>query len=244
MKISATGLNLVKQFEGCLKQTGDGTYKPYVCPAGVLTIGWGHTNHHGRQFNENTRWTKAQCDTALAEDMAGFEKAVERLVKVPLSQNQFDALVSFAYNCGEGNLSKSTLLRKLNAGDYDGAADQFAAWNKGGGKVLKGLVRRRAAEAALFRSTAKKPEVEPPPKPPAVDPMPQQADPPAQDRPSFLERIWMWLTGGGLAGAAAYFTDWRVVALLLIAFAVVMVSLLWLMGVDNVRRWIRGQVNR
>jgi lysozyme len=77
---------------------------------------------------------------------------VRRLVKVPLEPHQFDALVSFAYNCGEGNLGKSTLLEKVNGGDFAGAAKEFARWNKGGGKVLAGLTRRRASEALLFQN--------------------------------------------------------------------------------------------
>jgi GH24 family phage-related lysozyme (muramidase) len=84
--------------------------------------------------------------------MAGFEAAVRRLVKVPLEPWQYDALVSFAYNCGEGNLGKSTLLKKVNANDFAGAAKEFAKWNKGGGKVLAGLTRRRASEALLFQN--------------------------------------------------------------------------------------------
>jgi hypothetical protein len=180
--------------------------------------------------------------------VAVLDRAVERLVKVPLNQNQFDALVSFAYNCGEGNLGKSTLLRRLNAGDYKGAAAQFAAWNKGGGQVLKGLVRRRAAEAALFRATPsatkdepKKPE----PKPvPPRDPMPQEVEPPKEDKPSIFEKLWTWLTGGSLAGITAYLTDWRVVALILLFVAIVSVAGVWFMGPENVRQWVRRKVNR
>jgi len=151
MHISKDGLDLVKHFESCLKKTSDGRFRAYVDPVGVITIGWGHTNHHGRKFDRSSIWTQQECDDELATDLAIFEKDVDRLVKVPLSQFQFDALVSFAYNCGTGNLTKSTLLRKLNAGDYDGAAHEFSKWNKGGGKVLRGLTRRRAAEASLFK---------------------------------------------------------------------------------------------
>lgn len=180
MRISPRGLRLVKEFEGCLKPIGSGQFKPYVCPAGVLTIGWGHTNHHGRKFDAGSVWTQRQCDEALAEDMAGFEEAVTRRVKVPLNQNQFDALVSFTYNCGEGNLAKSTLLKRVNARDFRGAGLQFAAWNKGAGVVLKGLVRRRAAEALLFGTPTTTPAIIPPP--PDIEPMPQQVDGPKADQ--------------------------------------------------------------
>jgi lysozyme len=149
-KLSPSAFALIKSFEGCHKSDG-GMFKPYVCPGGVLTIGWGHTNHHGRQFDNKARWTQQECDAALEEDLEGFAAQVAAVVKVPLKQNQFDALVSFAYNVGLGNLKSSTLLKKLNAGDMAGAALEFHKWNRALGKVLPGLVRRRAAEALLFQ---------------------------------------------------------------------------------------------
>ena len=152
-KLTPTGAALIKSFEGCHKS--DGTlFKPYVCPGGVLTIGWGHTNHQGRQFDKTARWTQQDCDDAFDEDMQTFASQITALVKVPLKPNQFDALVSFGYNCGLGNLKSSTLLRKLNAGDYPGAALEFHRWNRSNGKVLPGLVRRRAAESLLFQGIA------------------------------------------------------------------------------------------
>lgn len=151
MRMSQNGLNLVKAFEGCLKRGADGKYRAYYCPAGVLTIGWGHTNHHGRRFDASAVWTRAECDAALEEDITGHEEIVSRLVKISANQNQGDALISFAYNCGEGNFAKSTLLRRLNAGDFEGAAAEFHKWTRGGGKVQPGLVRRRASESLLFQ---------------------------------------------------------------------------------------------
>jgi|SRR5215831_6192353 len=147
--VSEPGLDLIKHFESCLKSIGGGKYKAYKDPVGVLTIGWGHTNHHGRRFDASSVWSKGECDAELATDLAIFEKRVTDLVKVPLKQYQFDALVSFDYNTG--GLGKSTLLKKLNAHDYDGAANEFKRWNKGGGKVLAGLTRRRNAEEEMFR---------------------------------------------------------------------------------------------
>ncbi len=152
-QLSPTGGTLIKSFEGCHKTDG-AVFKPYVCPGGVLTIGWGHTNHNGRAFDKNARWTQKDCDAAFEEDMQGFSEQVSALLKVPVKQNQFDALVSFAYNCGIGNLKSSTLLRKVNAGDFAGAALEFHRWNRSNGKVLPGLVRRRAAEALLFQGIA------------------------------------------------------------------------------------------
>lgn len=153
---SERGLALVKAFESCLKPISPGKFTTYFCPAGVLTIGWGHTNANGRQIRNGDVWTQGECDAALREDMAVAERAVRRRVKVDLTQGQFDALASFTFNCGEGNLSRSTMLRRVNAGDFDGAASHFADWNKARVKgelvELRGLTRRRAAEADLFRT--------------------------------------------------------------------------------------------
>lgn len=151
LSVSASGLKLIQSFEGCEKKAGRGRFRAYVDPVGVLTIGWGHTNATGRKFSADSVWTQAECDAALREDMAKFESGVRSLVKVEIEQCQFDALVSFAYNCGIGNLKSSTLLRKVNRRDFSGAAREFAKWNKAGGRVLKGLTRRRAAEATLFQ---------------------------------------------------------------------------------------------
>ncbi|MFG3451150.1 lysozyme [Stutzerimonas stutzeri] len=141
MHTSQKGLDLIKSFEGL-------RLSAYRCPADIPTIGYGTTA--GVKMGDTI--TKERAEELLREDVARFESQVLRLVKVPLTQGQHDALVSFVYNLGAGNLSNSTLLRLLNAGDYAGAAAQFDRWNKAGGKVLAGLVRRRAAERALFES--------------------------------------------------------------------------------------------
>lgn len=140
MQIGRKGLELIKSFEGCRLEA-------YICPAGVPTIGYGHT--HGVRLGQII--SQKQADDLLFEDLDQFVKAVNRLVIVPLNQNQFDALVSFVFNIGIVAFASSTLLRLLNQQAYNGAADQFKRWNKGGGKVLKGLVRRRQAEEDLFR---------------------------------------------------------------------------------------------
>jgi lysozyme len=150
--ISRKGVALIKTFEGCMTPDGAGNFVPYHCPAGILTIGWGHTNIHGRLFNELSVWSQQDCDEAFVEDMRYFCSAVQTLVTVSLNQNQFDALVSFAFNCGSAVVARSALLKKLNEGDYTGAAAEFLRWNKGGGVVLQALVRRRAAEMELFMS--------------------------------------------------------------------------------------------
>jgi len=139
------GIELIKSFEG-LKLNA------YICPAGVPTIGYGTTRVNGQPVQMGSVITESQASGYLKSDLQQFESAVNAAVKVPLTQNQFDALVSFTYNLGAGNLRSSTLLKKLNASDYAGAADEFPKWNKAGGKELAGLTRRRNAERDLFLS--------------------------------------------------------------------------------------------
>lgn len=141
-KIGKAGLDLIKDFEG-LK------LRAYLCPAKVWTIGYGSTGPH---VTAGKVITEAEAEELLKDDLDRFEKAVTRLVTVPLRQNQYDALVSFAFNVGIGALERSTLLKRVNARLFDLAFGEFAKWNRAGGKVLAGLTRRRAAEAALFRS--------------------------------------------------------------------------------------------
>ena len=154
MQISKKGLDLIKSFEGYLRKLPDGSCIAYRCPANVWTIGWGCTEG----VKEGMRWTRAEAEAALRREIAKHEAAVTRLVAVDLNQNQFDALVSFSYNVGSGALSKSTLLKRLNKGDYPGAQAQFMAWNKAGGKQLRGLSIRRAKEAALFAEHMDEPD--------------------------------------------------------------------------------------
>ena len=137
--LSDRGADLIKAAEG-LRLTA------YRCPAGVWTIGFGHTAN----VKEFDTCTIEQADALLFEDCFEAEEAVKQLVKVPINQNQFDALVSFTFNLGVTRLEKSTLLRKLNTGDYIGCALEFPRWNKAGGKILPGLVKRRLEEQTLF----------------------------------------------------------------------------------------------
>lgn len=139
MKIGINGLNLIKEFEGLKLQA-------YKCPADIWTIGYGHTAGIG----PDDVITEAQANSLLCQDVAASERAVNQYVHVPLTQNQFDALVSFVFNLGVGSFRTSTLLKKLNAGDYDGTAQEFGRWIHAGGKALPGLVRRREAERVLF----------------------------------------------------------------------------------------------
>lgn len=145
MQISEKGLELIKEHEGL-------RLKAYRCPAGVWTIGYGHT----KGVKRGMVITKLHADRFLMEDVEEVEGAVNRMVAVPLTQGQFDALVSFAFNLGAGKLSRSTLLKQLNKGNYSLAAGQFERWvyaSQRGMKVkLHGLVVRREEEKELFES--------------------------------------------------------------------------------------------
>ena len=146
MQTSDKGIALIKQFEGC-KLTA------YQDSVGVWTIGYGWTQPvDGKPIRAGMTIKQETAERLLKTGLVSYESDVSRLVKVGLTQGQFDALVSFTYNLGARSLSTSTLLRKLNAGDCVGAADEFMRWNKAGGKVLNGLTRRREAERALFLS--------------------------------------------------------------------------------------------
>lgn len=146
MQTSEKGIALIKEFEGC-KLTA------YRDSVGVWTIGYGWTQPvDGKPIRAGMTIKHETAERLLKTGLVSYESDVSRLVKVGLTQGQYDALVSFTYNLGARSLSTSTLLRKLNAGDYAGAADEFLRWNKAGGKVLNGLTRRREAERALFLS--------------------------------------------------------------------------------------------
>lgn len=143
-KINKEGLELIKRWEG-LRTTA------YRDVGGVLTIGYGHTTAAGPPtVAVGMKITEAEAEAILKRDLAVFEAAVERNVKVELTDNQFAALVSFTYNVGPGALARSTLLKRLNAGDYDAVPAELMKWNKVQGKPVKGLTNRRAAEAGLW----------------------------------------------------------------------------------------------
>lgn len=144
MKTSFAGRAAIAAREGNILTA----YKDSV---GILTIGVGHTSAAGApKVTAGMKITAAESDAILSRDLAIFEASVSNAVKVPLNQNEFDALVSLAFNIGGGAFAKSTLVKKLNAGDRAGAANQFLVWDKAGGKSLKGLATRRAAERKQF----------------------------------------------------------------------------------------------
>ncbi len=148
--IGLEGRNLIKQFEGCAKKRPDGMVEAYPDSAtggDPWTIGWGAT---GPDIGPGTVWTQAQCDKRLERDLTRYAKEVAQAIgDAPTTPNQLDAMVSFHYNTGA--IGRATLTRKHVAGDYAGAAREFDRWVYAGGRVMKGLVRRRAAEAALYR---------------------------------------------------------------------------------------------
>lgn len=140
MKLNQNGIDLIKNFEGLRLEA-------YLCPAKKITIGYGST---GSDIQLGMKWTQEQAESRLKNDVGTFSRQVRDVLKVVLNENQFSALVAFAYNLGIGTLRKSTLLVKLNAGDFAGVGEEILKYNKGGGKVLSGLVKRREAERALF----------------------------------------------------------------------------------------------
>ena len=139
MQISKEGLSLIKRFEGC-------ELKAYRCPANVWTIGYGHI----KDVKEGDQITKEEAEYMLQEEMIEYEGYINDLVKVPLEQCMYDALVAWVFNLGPTNFSSSSLLRVLNEKKYEEVPYEIKRWNKAGGEVLNGLIRRRKAEALLF----------------------------------------------------------------------------------------------
>ena len=139
MQISKEGICLIKKFEGC-------ELEAYQDAVGVWTIGYGHT----KNVQEGQKISEEEAESMLLHELMEYCKYVEDAVEVPLHQNQFDALVSWTFNLGAGNLQSSTLLKVLNQRKYDEVPEQIKRWNKANGKVLEGLTRRREAEALLF----------------------------------------------------------------------------------------------
>lgn len=145
MKTSAAGIALIKRHEGV-------RLKPYKCPAGLWTVGVGHLIGDGKTLPDawNRVFSQEEVDALLAQDLVRFELGVARYCPVPLTQGQFDALVSFAFNVGLGALQRSTVRQKTNRGEREGAADALLAWCRAAGKVLPGLLRRRQDERAFY----------------------------------------------------------------------------------------------
>jgi lysozyme len=168
MKTSHDGLTLLKEFEGL-------RLRAYKCPAGVWTIGYGHTSEAGPpKVFPDMAISRDAAEAILRRDIVEYEEGVEKLVQVEITQGQFDALVSFAYNVGVPQLERSTLLKRINAEEFDRVPAEFMKWTKGGGRELPGLVRRRRAEVKLWRGLSETGSVDheqsrvPPDKPEAT----------------------------------------------------------------------------
>lgn len=147
-RTNAAGVTLVKEFESFEAEA-------YTCPAGKLTIGYGHVILPDEGHLKSKKLSEAEADELLKLDLSIAEAAVEKYITVPLTGNQFAALSSFTFNLGTGNLRNSTLRRKLNEGDYNSVARQLDRWVYAGGKRLRGLARRRTAEGKLFNTPTK-----------------------------------------------------------------------------------------
>ncbi|MBB4837307.1 GH24 family phage-related lysozyme (muramidase) [Sphingomonas kyeonggiensis] len=152
LQAGAKARAIIKGFEGCEKRQPNGSFLAYPDPAtggAPWTIGWGST---GPDIKRGTVWSQAQCDARFERDLVAFAAQIAALLgTAPTDADQFDAMVSLAYNIGVDNFRSSTLLRLHRAGDHTGAAAQFARWNKANGKVMAGLTRRRTAEAAAYQ---------------------------------------------------------------------------------------------
>jgi lysozyme len=143
-QVSEEGVALIKKFEGCPQK--DGMCYSYQDAIGVWTLGYGFTKNVGPE----SKITVEEAERRLVEELREYEGYVNKLVEVELTQNEFDSLVAWVYNLGPTNLSQSTLLNELNKGNYNRVPSEIRRWNKAGGKVLDGLVRRREAEALLW----------------------------------------------------------------------------------------------
>lgn len=196
--VSENCVELIKRFEGLHRIQPDGMVSSYRCPAGKWTIGYGST----KGIRSGMKITQAEAEERLMEDIREFEAIVKRNVLVPLSQYQFDALVSWTFNLGEGNLRSSTLLKKLNRGLYQEVPEQIIRWNKarvdGVLTVLPGLTRRRAAEASLFSLDARLPSDE------GGTEAPQRNITTASTKSLATSRT---MAGAGVAGAATVLSE-------------------------------------
>lgn len=212
MKTSKRGLELIKAYEGLRLNS-------YADAVGVWTIGYGHTSDAFLKVKRGQKITAAKAEELLIHDIEEAETALDKMCTVELNSNQYGAVISLMFNIGNGSFKKSTLLKKLNRGDYTGASKEFAKWSKAGGKTLKGLVRRRAAEAALFNTPS---ELEDKPlKYPDVQGASKETveareakGTVAADKPGFfagIKNTVLSVVGVGFAGytSADYFNWWK-----------------------------------
>lgn len=237
LNISEAGVDLITSFEGFVPYPywdlalRNGKYEEWTGGResdpvkGTVTIGYGHTNLSDRppRIVPGMRMTKPEAERVLREVLRDlYEREVKRLVKVPLYQHEFDALVSFVYNVGGGNLGKSTLLRRLNKGEYDAVPAEFMKWTKSKGRELRGLVRRRRAEAEMWRGlrgVVIDPDNEPKPRAGEVE---------ATKAPSPIKDVEGWVSVG--TPVATIFTslaDWRIALIIALLGAFAIGAFVW-----------------
>lgn len=198
--ISARGIALIKEFEGAYTKLPDGRYKSYLDKLAVPHV-WTIYTGLTKGVTKDTCWTEEECEARLRKELTVCEDAIERLVKVDLNQNEADALISFAFNCGVGALEKSTLLKLLNQGKREQVPAQLMRWVNAGGKRYDGLVRRRKAEGALFAEPM--PAAQASPEGSEVPDMPQRVEQaPAGNVGALVKESWT--VRGLLAAASAY----------------------------------------
>jgi len=196
-------LKLITEFEGFVPNWYPDSAHGWKVP----TVAYGHTDAAGEPkyaATKNKTFTVAEGLDMLRRDLGQYEASVKKYVKVPLNDNQLGALVSFTYNLGAANLASSTLVRKLNAGDYDGAAAEFARWNRANGEIMAGLTRRRLAEAALFRKPVSV-TLEPAPHLPLDAPIIVHDEEPITTTPAKAPIGVAWGVGGVVLAGVVYF---------------------------------------
>jgi lysozyme len=227
MKINVAGLALIKAHEGRRLEA-------YKDPVGIWTIGYGHTSAAGApKVSPGMKITEAEAERILRNDLAKFERAVADAVSVPLNDNQFSALVSFCFNVGPGGFRRSSVLRCVNDRQFDLVPGRLALWNKGGGKVLRGLVRRRMEEGELFMAPVAPQEPAQPQEPVLAGMVPMGAKPaPEPDvKPERPKSRWQKITGAiGVAvgtGVAWFHENIEIVIGLGVVAAVVVGVVIW-----------------
>ena len=223
--INQATVDLVKEFEGC-------KLKAYKCPAGVWTIGYGTTSRAGvgLEVVEGMEITEAEAEYYLQKSLEKFSTEIVGAFTRPPNESQFGACVSLAYNIGAGAFKRSTVLRKFNQGDDAGAANAFLMWNKAGGTVLKGLVRRREAERKLFLTPVSVDA-------PAADIKPDRK---SVAQSSTVQASAVQIVSGAGAGVSALgMLDGTAQIVALVVAGVVVVSALWIMR-ERIKHWSQG----
>lgn len=228
--VNKRAVDLVKEFEGL-------ELDAYVDPVGVVTIGYGYTNRagFGPGVKMGDRWTEGEAEAMLREGLQRFGAEIAPHIKRTPTANEFGAMVSLAYNIGTGAFSRSTFLKRFNAGDRVGAAEAMLWWNKAGGRVLRGLTRRREAERALFLSEAALAVVHAETR--TVPDTPRES--PAQSK-TLWAQIAQWGGGGAAIGASWFGGQSDTVQIVVIAGIVSVVIAGIVVFRERLKKWAQG----